>query len=151
MMGMIFLVSSSGYVLYTSNCMCTGEKQTSLFLKPETCETSFHQHHDHDLSGNEVACTADECHECQSHTDCCGCKSPKVFFFKLEENVTHEKIRFVVPDVLLVDFSNTNTFESEITSCEIEEGLSFIESPPLSYSSIDFLVLIQQLKIPTIA
>lgn len=151
MMGMIFLVSSSGYVLYTSNCMCTGEKQTSLFLKPETCETSFHQHHDHDFLGNEINCAENECHECQGHTKDCGCNSPDVFFFKLEDKVTNEEIKFVVPDVLLIDFSNTNTFVSEITLCEIEEGLAFFDSPPLSYSSIDFLVRIQQLKIPTIA
>ena len=152
LIGAIFLLSSSGYVLYSSICACTGEKQTSVFLKPETCETNFHQHHEHNLSGKEIACSEEECHECTSHTKACGCESPVVFFFKLEDKATNEKIRFVTLQVLSVNLLNTGSFEPVLLTPEDKDNANNCsDPPPLSYSSLDFLIRIQQLKIPSLA
>ena len=97
------MISSSGYVIYTSTCSCSGESYTSVFIRPETCETSFHEHHDHDKGGNEQACAAGECHECNTccsgeHNDC-GCDSPMIYFFKLKDNTINEDVKFLVTEI----------------------------------------------------
>ena len=151
-MGVIFLISSSGYVLYTSTCSCTGEEQTSFFLKPEPCETSFHQHHEHDLSGNEIACSSVECHDCQDHTKSCGCDSPEVFFFKLEDKATNEEIKFVTPEILSVEVFVAVLSAFQLSELTIDnDGVTYCDPPLQSYSSLDFLIRIQQLKIPSVA
>ena len=103
---MVFLLSSSGYLMYKSLCACTGEEQTSVFVRPETCEDDFHQHHKHDMQNEEAVCSAQECHECTSHTNCCGCDSPEIFFFKLKDKVVNEDAKFtrVQPMVLYINF-----------------------------------------------
>ncbi|MFV0591848.1 MAG: hypothetical protein ACK5M7_10730 [Draconibacterium sp.] len=155
LLAVIFLISSSGYVLYSSTCSCSGEKYTSVFVRPDTCETSFHKHHKHGTEGIEQACSAGECHDCNASEnlhDKCGCDSPEIFFFKLKDKANNDDVKFMpaampyiqvftgeIPDELLSD--------SEAVKSEFE-----IHSPPDKViTSFDFLISIQQIKIPSLA
>lgn len=138
--------------MFKSICACTGEEQTSVFVRPETCEDNFHQHHTHDAQKEEIACSAHECHECTSHTNSCGCDSPEIFFFKLKDKVVKEAIKFtaVQPTILTVNFTDILDIlnETEEQELEVEE---YNSPPPNVISSLEFLIQIQQLKIPSLA
>jgi len=156
LMGLVFLVSSSGYVLYSIDCVCTGEQQTSVFVKPKSCETSLHHNHDINLAEAEYLTNDgnhDGHHECQEHTRSCGCDSPKVFFFKLQDKATNEEIRFVVPQALSIALWQIEPLEAVFSTLSTEKGeqLIFPEVVPQCYSSLDFLIRIHQLKIPSLA
>lgn len=149
-MGAIFLMSSSGYVMYKSSCSCTGKAQTSVFIKPETCETSFHQHHTHDADGVEQSCCAETCHECAEHTNDCGCDSPKVFFFKLQNEVTNEEVKFIKTEPVVLEVAKLQVFELLVNSDKVfNTDTDYIDPPPKILTSLDFLIEIQRLKIPT--
>ena len=150
---MIFMLSSSGYVMYKTSCSCTGKEQTSVFVKPDTCEDNFHEHHKHDSHENEIVCSAHECHECTSHTEACGCDSPEVFFFKLKDQAVDEEVKFVslVTEIELF-ISSVDLLNNIIdTKTEIDVNTPYIDPPPKITSSLDFLIHIQQLKIPSLA
>ncbi|MCK3686044.1 hypothetical protein [Maribellus sp. YY47] len=151
----IFLLSSSGYVIYSSTCLCSGENYTSVFVRPETCETSFHKHHEHDTAGEEHACSAGECHECntsgEQHNDC-GCDSPEVYFFQLKDNVISERSKFIVSTPQLLHVFTADVPKALLSDTEAPENEFEIHSPPLKVtSSFDFLISIQQIKIPSLA
>jgi hypothetical protein len=152
LMGMIFLISSSGFMIYKSNCSCSGDKQVTVFVTPETCESEFHQHHEHDGDGNEVCCSAHECEDCSTHTDDCGCSSPEATYLKLKNPGIEEEAKFlkVQPFQIFVAFNllAQNTLEDvEVTNIET----FYVDPPPITTSSLDFLIQIHQLKISCIA
>lgn len=153
----IFLLSSSGYVIYSSTCLCSGESYTSVFIRPETCETSFHKHHNHDSEGNEQTCAAGECHECnttfdeQQHNDC-GCDSPTIYFFKLKDNTINEDVKFRVAEIPVLHVFTGEVPEVLLSDPKASEVESVLDSPPDKFStSYDFLISIQQIKIPSLA
>ena len=151
LIGAIFLLSSSGYVLYQSSCLCTGEEQTSVFIRPETCETTFHKHHQHDNDGSELLCSAEACHDCSDHSDDCGCESPKVFFFKLKHDLTNEGIKFVKTAPIVLVITRLQVFELLLPIVDDTAEENFKGDPPLEKeTSLDFLIEIQQLKIPSL-
>ena len=138
--------------MYKSLCACSGEEQTSVFVKPETCEDDFHKHHKHNDQNEEIACVEHECHECASHTNSCGCDSPEVFFFKLKDKVVNEDVKFtsVVPTELTITFSELLDEWNNESDFELETE-DYNLPPPKVTSSLEFLIQIQQLKIPSIA
>ncbi len=149
---MIFLVSSSGYVMYKTNCVCTGEEQTSVFVKPDSCEEDFHQHHRHNETDEEVACSAHECHECQDHEKDCGCESPQFFFFKLKDKALDDDAKFVMVQAPVLAVMALDILSDDNTVPESNKTESFyLDPPPVAASSLDFLISIQQLKIPSLA
>lgn len=153
LLGMIFLISSSGYVMYKTHCSCTNREQTSLFVKPETCETSFHKHHKHDAGNKEITCNANECHECATHTKSCGCDTPEVFFFKLKDKAIDDEVKFVATASVMKLNVATNDLLYDISETDsgIEVITPYTDSPHKITSSLDFLITIQQLKIPSLA
>lgn len=151
-MGMIFLISSSGYMMYKSNCLCTGEEQTTVFVRPETCGDDFHNHHKHDEADNEIICFADECHDCTEHTKDCGCNSPEFFFFKLQDKALDEDIKFISVQVLEISIASSDLLaELCIKNDDVVTDSYYSEPPTNVVSSLDFLINIQQLKIPSLA
>lgn len=150
--GIIYFVSSSGIVIYKSNCSCTGNEQISVYVQPGTCETEFHQHHQHDTNGDEICTEMLECHECSNHADHCGCSSPEVNFFKLTNLFLDEEVLYVKVAQTTVPAATFIVWQQFLFDVEmVENDDSFIDPPPISISSIHFLVQIQQLKIPDIA
>jgi hypothetical protein len=149
---MIFLLSSSGYVLYSSSCSCTGEEQTTFFVRPETCETGFHKHHCNEIEGNEYNCGAEHCHDCCSDSNACGCESPEVFFFKLTNEITNEEVKFVREQTIVIDIAFIDLFE-QVTNKTEEEYVDYTltDPPQIITPASDFLIEIQQLKIPSLA
>ncbi|MFV0269954.1 MAG: hypothetical protein ACK5HT_22780, partial [Draconibacterium sp.] len=155
LLAMIFLISSSGYVLYSSNCLCSGEKYTSIFVRPDTCETEFQSHHTNDTDGNEQVCTVEECHECNTchgHHDECGCESPEVFFFKLKDKAINEEVKFLASTPRPLQIGTVEVPETLLPDIEAFENESEVHIPPPKLeSSLEFLISIQQLKIPSLA
>ena len=150
--GMIFLISSSGFMIYKSNCTCTGNKQVTVFVTPETCESEAHQHHKHDFNGDESSCSVNECEDCTNHTEDCGCSSPEATFFKLKNQVIDEDVKFikVQPIQIFTAFNNINIHILDETET-VETHKYYVDPPPINTSSFDFLIQIQKLKIPLIA
>ena len=129
-----------------------GTGQVSVYVEPETCETKIHHHHTHDEANNEVACGAGQCHECSNHTHDCGCDSPEVFFFKLKNLFVDEEVLIVKVQPVEISVNFFDLYFSQIEPVETDEPENcYTDSPPLIYSPIDFLIQIQQLKIPSIA
>jgi len=145
---MLFLFSATGIVVIHAHCSCTGTDQVSVYVSPETCEDIFHEHHDHVRSGEEIFVLIAECHECRTHTEDCGCNTPEVRFFKLNEQMIQEKVRMahVMPvhvalfPLLVVPQSDADLFQANIPA--------FADPPLLIRSSLDYLIHIQKLKIP---
>ena len=152
LMGMIFLISSSGFMIYKSNCSCSGDKQVTVFVTPETCDTEFHEHHEHNSDENEVCCSAHECDDCTAHTDDCGCSSPEATYLKLKNPGIEEEAKFLkVQQIQIFVAFNllAQTFLEEIEDKVLETF--YVDPPPIKASSLDFLIQIHQLKISCIA
>ena len=152
LIGMIFLVSSSGYVLFKSSCSCTGNEQTTVFVKPETCEDNFHSHHKHDKKESEISCSELDCHECTTHEEDCGCETPEMFFFKLKDNAIDEEVKFVAVKKVELFIAKIQLFEKD-TIDDIDKYLPlfYTDPPPKISSSLEFLIQIHKLKIPGLA
>ena len=152
---MVFLFSSTGFIVYKSHCTCSGEEYTSIIVKPATCETEFHQHHKHDRAENEIACSEKECHECHScedHSNSCGCDSPKSIFLKLKDKAVDDEVKFVaVQPIELKVLSSELLEELAINSEDKFTDWFYSDPPPKITSSLDFLIRIQKLKIPSLA
>ena len=152
LVGMIFLISSSGFIIYKSHCSCTGNNQIAVFVTPETCQAEAHQHHEHESDENEFSCSADECETCANHIDNCGCSSPETVYFKLTNQVIDEEIKFteIQPIQIIIAFNTINIHI--LDESEFDENNSYyVDPPPIFTSTLDFLIQIQKLKIALIA
>jgi hypothetical protein len=151
LLGIIFLLSATGIVVYQTHCSCTGYEHVSLYVSPETCEDNFHTHHMHQKGGEVVPSEKGKCHECASHTKDCGCNDMNMSYFKLKNEVVHEKgrsetklpLRFIQPEFVIVLVSVISNESPKI-------DYNYIE-PPSDKTSLDFLIRIHQLKIPHLA
>lgn len=148
-------MSTSGFVLYKSYCTCSGEDYTSIIVKPETCETDFHQHHKHDLANNEITCSGGECHECQpagEHSDTCGCEEPESIFMKLMDKALNDTTKFMAVQPVELKIFSVDILEKPTS--DTEDNLTeryYVDPPPRITSSLDYLIHIQKLKIPSLA
>lgn len=146
----IFIVSSTGILIYKTHCLCTGTEQVGIYVMPETCEEDFHFHHTHDARGNEKQTTENCCHECSPINHDCGCDSPEIRFFKLTNDITKDNVvnlervsSLTIKDVI---FIATLCFIQPDVSIVVEKP--FTDHPPKINSSRNFLIQINQLKIP---
>ncbi len=147
----IFVATSSGIVIYQSHCSCTGNEQFSFYVTPETCEDELenHSHHSHcDIPGK----TTCGLNECGIPSEACGCESMQVSYLKLEDQVVKEKSRQNVfqPVQVELPLQITKSWlpvygEPELFPEEYEDR------PPKTNTSTDYLIFIQQLKIPASA
>ncbi|MFW5823288.1 MAG: hypothetical protein ACOCU7_07840 [Tangfeifania sp.] len=150
-LGVIFMASSSGIVVYQSHCICTGNDQVSLYVLPENCEDELenHSHHSHCETSENSSCGLSGC---ENPSEDCGCESVQIKFFKLEDQVAQEKLRNTtfqpVHFELPVQASKMLfSFNDELVGLPKK----YCSSPPKAVSAIDYLVFIQQLKIPASA
>jgi hypothetical protein len=129
-----------------------GTEQVSVFMLPETCESDFHQHHNHDASGEEISVSCNECHECSNQEHSCGCSFPEVKFFKLVNQFLDDDTSYihVKTSTFLVAFNKL--YCSLIDEPDkVETKINYFSPPPNHLSSLEFLIQINQLKIPNIA
>lgn len=147
-LGVIFIVSTTGILIYKTFCACTGNGQVSVYVMPETCEKDFHVHHSHNQCGCEIETTENKCHECSSHTHGCGCSSPEVTFFKLINQITKDEISYVKvqPVKVLVALLTVPISFEEIS--KNEQIAFYTDPPPKNSTSRNFLIQVHQLKIP---
>jgi len=151
-LGMIFLLSATGIVIFESYCLCSGNEEVSLFVTPETCETNYHEHHSCNSEGIEMFANAHDYHECTSHTYDCGCSTPEVKYIKLINPLIDEAVGFVKVQPIKIFVSETvmNSILADVfTFIESEEF--YIDPPKKINTSLEFLVQINQLKIPVLA
>ena len=148
-MSFIFLLSSSGIIVYHTYCACTGGEHTSLYVSPETCEDNFHIHHIHKNDGKESPSSCSECHECTTHTKKCGCDDLNISFYKIKNEVIFQKARTVVLQPVKAIIAE-NLIPNDIYDEQSETDFQYIEPPDIK-TSLDFLIQIQQLKIPETA
>lgn len=150
--GIIYFISSTGIVVYKTNCSCFGKEQVSVYVTPETCDTEIHRHHAHDVENNVVSCCAHECHECATTEKGCGCQSPETYFFKLINPVVNEEVLFVKVQPVEIKAVFASLISEILFETEKETSLPINTGPPpLTNTSFDFLIQIHQLKIPSLA
>ncbi len=138
-------MSSSGFLIYKSQCACTGNEKVSLFVNQEICKAEFDE-------TETSCCWVKEENEYQNHDADCDCDKPEVTYFKLQNKVLKEEVRFVrnYPIEILVAIT---TFQFNLWDNKeaLETGFQYIDPPPIRSSSLDFLIQIHQLKIPHLA
>jgi len=150
--GIIYFISSTGIVIYKTNCSCIGEEQVSVFVTPETCDTEIHQHHNHNEENNTISCCAHECHECETTEKGCGCNQPETLFFKLINPVVNEEVVFVKAQPVEITVFFACLLINPVFENENNYQLNFKTGPPpVKNTSLDFLIPIHQLKIPLTA
>jgi hypothetical protein len=150
--GVIYFISSTGIVVYKTNCSCIGKEQVSIYVTPETCNFESHQHHTHDMENNSVSCCAHECHECATTEKGCGCQSPQTYFFKLINPMVNEEVLFVKAQPVELKAVFACLFTDILFETDNEIILPVNTGPPLlKDTSLDFLIQIHQLKIPSLA
>lgn len=145
----IFLFSSTGLVVFHSFCSCSGYKQTTFYVLPETCNENYHKHHLHNWCGNEIETCQEKCHECSNHKSSCGCDKPDFRFSKLINQLQEKELRLkVLQPIDIQDYSLP--LVSEVIF-EEETGLpNLYDWPPPKFSrTFDFLIQIHQVKIPS--
>ena len=154
--GVVFLITTSGLLIFKTHCSCTGNEQISLYVSPETCEAEYHKkhachsnecdthHENHESHYHEVH----DCETCDKHTHDCGCDSPDVKFLKLKNQFNTEEVVLTkitsVKIVLPVLIQNETIIQEE----DIELKEFYIDPPPKIVSTLDYLIEIQKLKIP---
>ena len=136
--------------MYKSHCSCTGNEQVSVFVQTEICNTQGS-----DSCCEETVtscCSAKETQHCALVTSDCDCDKPEVIYIKLNNKVVKEEVKFtkVEPVQMLVvyaaiQFNLWETIES------VDLNTTYIDPPPIHDSSLEFLIHIHQLKIPTLA
>ena len=138
-------MSSSGFLIYKSHCSCTGNEKVSLFVNQEICET-------HSVETERSCCSVKTEDECTTNSTDCDCDKPEITYFKLQNKVLNEEVKFlkIYPVEILVALTTIqfNLWELEKTP---ETGFQDVDPPPIHTTSLDFLIQIHQLKIPSFA
>lgn len=136
--------------MYKSHCSCTGNEQVSVFVENEICDTNESVSCYDEITTS--CCAMEKVEQCKSGTSDCDCNKPEITYFKLIDKVVNEEVKFtqVEPIEIQVLFA---AFEFLLNQTEqiLDVNTSYIDPPPTHNSSQEFLVKIQQLKIPHIA
>jgi hypothetical protein len=151
LMSVIFLATSSGIVIYQSHCNCTGNEQVSIYVTPDTCEDELenHSHHSHSSLPEEATCAHGEC---EIPSDNCGCETFEISYIKLDDQVVQEKSRIKTIEPVYAELPVQLNKLLVSLSCKSDEIPEKYKSlPPISIKNTDYLVFIQQLKIPASA
>ncbi|QGY46850.1 hypothetical protein GM418_25280 [Maribellus comscasis] len=149
-LGAVFLLTSTGIVIFETNCCCSESEKLSLYISPESC-------HENEKA-QKVLATIDEwsagetnCEECcNSEKRDCDCAGPEMKYIKLVNHLINDEVKFVKLKVLSYTLAKQNDFCLQLTSeNQNEEDTDFYSNPPPQIkSTLDFLIQIQQLKIP---
>lgn len=159
--------------MYKSNCACTGNEQITVFVKSEICTSEKVM--DSNEEGDMVCCStnipneveipvessccsskgkveAEETTTCKMHSTNCDCDKPEVTYLKLQNKVLKEEVKFIkVEPVVLIVLHTLLSSDILLEGNSTEIKNPSIDPPPIKGSSLDFLIQIQQLKIPALA
>lgn len=150
-LGIILIVSSTGILIYKTHCVCTGNNEVSLYVKPDSCVEDFHVHHTHNHDGCEVQTSGYGCHECSTSAGDCGCESPEVEFIKLINQISEDEFSFLKTQHLKISVITASIFILFEEVNETEQIDFYTDPPPLKSNSKRFLIEVNQLKIPYLA
>ncbi len=136
--------------MYKSFCSCTGNKQVSVFVQNEICNnngvlTCCEKE-------TKSCCSAADDKSCTSETSDCDCNKPEIEYVKLTNSILEEEVQFtkVEPTQMLVVYAFAQ-YRLWVTEELVNLEPPYIYPPPIYSSSQEFLISIQQLKIPSIA
>ena len=143
-----FLFSSIGVLVFNSQCTCTGSQHHSLYITPNSCNKVEKEHN---------SCCASEkietalCSSCQSKNKTCGCSDYKVEYLKIKNQFAKEDISTLKAKTIAILVTNL-LFDNDLLLEQDYSNLSFFYiDPPSKFTGFDFLIQINQLKIPHIA
>ena len=151
-LGAIFLLSATGVVIFRTNCICTGSESLSLYTMPETCEEINDIHLSQCLSQKlEGEAAIDEC--CSPKENESGCPTPEVTYFKLINHLINDETEYVKSLAAPVFIAKLDDFFIQFNDSvtTTEKTYFYCEPPPQINSTREFLIQINQLKIPSIA
>jgi hypothetical protein len=149
----LFLLTSSGILIYQIDCSCLGQPEVSLYVTPETCsDKNIHEEtHSCCVSDKEEAQKQD-CSSCTNHDEDCGCTAPDVQYVRLIDQITEEEIQYikvneinVLSPILIFNEINNNVENENFKESD------YIDPPPIVLTSFEYLIKINKLKIPEIA
>jgi hypothetical protein len=121
-----------------------------MFVNREICDTQKYNSYETEMAMS--CCSSKETQQCQSHLTDSDCNKTEVTYIKLTNKVVKEEVKFTkVEPVLVVIAFSTIQFNLWETNEQVESGCTSIDPPLISNSSLEFLIHIQQLKIPHIA
>lgn len=153
----LFLVTSTGVVIFKSHCSCFDTEQLSIYVSPDSCD-EIHADGKDQESCSDSCCSpysaqAEDrcCSQGCDQNDSCDCDSPETFYFKLQDQV-QEEIHYLVPEVpvlavKLICLDN----ELEHGSMLVKDDCEFPDPPPLVLSGQKYIIEIQCIKIPSVA
>lgn len=144
-------MSVTGIVVLQSHCKCTGDEHVSLYVNPGTCEDNFHNHHQHMQGGEEVPSTENECHECTTHTNDCGCKDVMASFHKLKDEVVQGKDRADTKQLVKIVHPLLTVVQMPVHLTMYRGENLYYTEPPTAKTPFDILIQHHQLKIPDLA
>ncbi len=141
-----FLFSTIGVLVYNSECTCTGSEHYSLYVTPNSCDTATNEI-DRCCGSNEKekSCTSCELEKA------CGCDDYKLQFVKIKSQFANEdisKLKAKTISILVTALLFNEDFTSEPDNSRL--GYYYID-PPNKITGFEFLIQINQLKIPHIA
>lgn len=151
---MPFLFSTTGVLVYQTNCSCTGQEEISLFFSPKTCEDHFHiTDHDHYPSIEEEGFETVKIEgNFMDHLRSCGCSSLVVKFFKLKSLSTEDAQEYIKSDHKVGDFSHmiADYFKTEYNDLP-ENPVEFETNLVFKFPGRKIILLNCQYKLPHIA
>ena len=145
-----FLFSAIGIIVFNSECSCTGSEHYSLYIVPETCASS-------EAEKSEISCCADidivipQSQSCNNHEESCGCSDYNVKYLKIRNQFSNEKLK--IAKLQFTQIANTTFLVNDYLKDELYVSNIdyFYIDPPNNTTSLDVLIEINQLKIPSIA
>lgn len=151
LLAVVFLLTSSGILIYQTDCICSGKQEVTFYISPDTCEDEFHVSHAHKFPNNEVEAEQNDCHTCSSHMEECGCSSPEIKYVRLVNQFTKKEAKFLKTSITVLLSAVAIPVESNLKKNETKSDVFYIDPPPRFASSTEFLIEINKLKIPELA
>lgn len=145
----VFLFSTTGFVLYKSVCSCSGEVKISYTSNDASCGCITTEQ---DYHSSECPLAAKSHKGCELHDPACHCGSPTAHFYKME-NQEGDEIPMLVLSMAQLQVATivlTDLFVASDNESTNDTSPYYNDPPPLFNSSIEFLNLICQHKIPSI-
>ncbi len=144
-----FLLLSTGVLVYSSLCTCTGSEQVSIYVTPETCNTDENTSDPACCSININEGSSNCCSGCQEHDNGCNCSDFDITYLKIKNQVANEAVRVAkpLPVTIFAELFPIYTITADLILDE-DQVINDNEPPPKHKSSFDFLIQVNQLKIP---
>lgn len=134
-----FFMLSSGFIMYKSFCSCSGNEQVSVFVENEVCATTQY-----------IVCCGDAITLCcaNEQSNECRCYSSEITYVKLLEQVVNKEVEVLLLEPVLLKNLFAVTIDVVVEKSTTADCIAYTDPPPLIASTQEFIIEIQQLKLP---